>query len=614
MKRLKLKKPEEKDIKLSKVLPDTSIIVQGKLSQLLEEGKLDGSEIIIPEIVMGELQAQAAKMKESGFLGLEEIKKIRSLLDKHKAKLKFTGERPSYDDIMLAKSGRIDALIQDSARKENAVLITADLPQALVSEAQGIPVKYYESYEKEKKLSLEKMLTKDTMSLHLKEGTIPLAKRGKPGHVELVKISESKMTADDVDSLATEIFEAARYGEDCFIEHDDWGASVIQLKDMRIAIARPPFSDGLEITVVRPIIKLTLNDYKLSEKLKQRLEEQAEGILIAGAPGSGKSTFAASLAEFYFSKGKIVKTMESPRDLQVPPEITQYGPLDHSFEKTADILLLVRPDYTIFDEVRKPKDFMVYSDMRLAGVGMIGVVHATNAIDSIQRFIGKIELGIIPHVIDTIIFIKDGTIQKVYKLAMSVRVPHGMTEADLARPIVDVRDFETEKMDYEIYTYGEETVVIPVNDEKKPAVQKLAAEKVKEIFRRFDPNAKVEFVSDNRVSVKVDNDVIARIIGKEGKNIKQMEQEIGLSIDIEPSVKSLGKAVRDFKVSETGAYLVVRFKNKISGENVSIYIEDEYLFSATVGRKGEMKVSKDSDIGRSLIKALTGRSEIKVFI
>ena len=131
---------------------------------------------------------------------------------------------------------------------------------------------------------------------------------------------------------------------------------------------RPPFSDAIEITIVKPIVKLTLGDYSISKKLTEKLSTGAEGIIISGPPGSGKSTFASSLAEFYVSNEKIVKTFESPRDLQVPDEVTQYAPLEGSFEKAVDILLLVRPDYTIFDEVRRAPDFEVFSDMRLAGV------------------------------------------------------------------------------------------------------------------------------------------------------------------------------------------------------------------------------------------------------
>ena len=107
--------------------------------------------------------------------------------------------------------------------------------------------------------------------------------------------------------------------------------------------------------------------------------------------------------------------MESPRDLQVGDEITQYAPLEKDMGKTADILLLVRPDYTIYDELRKTKDFRIFADMRLAGVGMIGVVHATRPIDAIQRIIGRVELGMIPSIVDTTIYIDEGQVAAIYR-------------------------------------------------------------------------------------------------------------------------------------------------------------------------------------------------------
>ncbi len=608
------RKPEELKIKLKKVVPDTSSIVNGKLYELIKTGELNNAEIIIPEIVMGELQAQAARGRETGYAGLDEIKKIREDAEKHKIIINFIGERPSYEDILLARSGRIDALIQDIAKQNNAVLLTTDLPQALVAEAEGIPVKYFESWEKAKKIKIEDFLTHDTMSVHLKEGAIPYAKRGKPGKVQLVPLKDKPSTNQELEAMATEIMDASRHEEDSFLEYGEREATVVQLKDKRIAIARPPFSDGLEITLVRPIIKLTLDDYKLSDKLKDRLAKKSEGILIAGPPGSGKTTFAASIAEFFLKQSKIVKTLESPRDLQVPPEITQYAPLKGSFAKTANILLLVRPDYTIFDEIRNTRDFEVYADMRLAGIGMVGVVHATDPVDAVQRFIGRVELGVIPHVLDTIIYIKEGEIKKVYSLSLTVRVPSGMTEADLARPLVEVRDFETNGLEYEIYTYGEQTVVVPVvEQEKKSALEKLASEKIKEEIRRFDPSAGVSFVSENKVVVKVRNEIIPRLIGKEGKTIKSIEDKLGVSIEVEPMVESLGKEIR-FEVNETGAYVVLSFEKRIAGKNANVYIDNEYLFTATVGRAGQIKVSKNSDLGRALIKAVATNRQIRVFI
>ena len=102
---------------------------------------------------------------------------------------------------------------------------------------------------------------------------------------------------------------------------------------------------------------MSLDDYSLSEQLMERFSDRAEGIVISGSPGSGKVLLHQGLANFYHSKGKIVKTFESPRDLQVDSGITQYSKLDGSFDNSADILLLVRPDYTIFDEVRRREDF-----------------------------------------------------------------------------------------------------------------------------------------------------------------------------------------------------------------------------------------------------------------
>ena len=50
---------------------------------------------------------------------------------------------------------------------------------------------------------------------------------------------------------------------------------------------------------------------------------------------------------------------------------------------------------------------------------------------------------------------------------MSVKVPHGMREADLARPVVEVCDFIDGKSEYELYSYGEEVVVIPLIKKKR---------------------------------------------------------------------------------------------------------------------------------------------------
>lgn len=294
------------------------------------------------------------------------------------------------------------------------------------------------------------------MSVHLKENVPPMAKKGKPGEVRLVKLADEVFNYKQLENIAEEILEKERYDPKTYMEADMDGAIVIQSRNLRISIARPPFSEALEITAVRPVAEVSIEDYNLSPELLERFKNSARGILISGSPGAGKSTFAQAIAKFYDEDmNKIVKTMESPRDLQVADTITQYSPLEGDMENTADILLLVRPDFTIYDELRKSHDFSIFADMRLAGVGMIGVVHATRPIDAIQRIASRVDLGTIPSIVDTTIYIDNGEIAAIYETKLTVKVPTGMEERDLSRPVIEVLDFETGELVNEIYTYGD---------------------------------------------------------------------------------------------------------------------------------------------------------------
>jgi ATPase len=585
---------------------------------MLDTGEISvGDEVVIPIAALDELQSQASTSKEHGIVGLIEIKRIREQCSLKNINLRFSGSRPDLDQIRLAKHGRIDSIIKDVALEENAVLITADYVQSLVAEAQGVKCMYVRPPKISKPLEFEKYFDEKTMSVHLKEGTFPLAKKGVPDNLELVRIGDKRMTYQELSRIVKEISEESRSSEIGSLEISRTGATVIQLGKYRIAITRTPFSDGLEITMVKPVAKLTLDDYGLSEKLIARLSERAEGIIISGPPGSGKSTLASSLAEFYVSKQNIVKTLESPRDLQVVDEVTQYAPLEGSFEKAVDILLLVRPDYTIFDEIRRNQDFHVFADMKLAGVGMIGVVHASSPLDAVQRFIGKVELGMIPQILDTIIFMHGGMVRKVYDIRLTVRVPHGMTEADLARPLVEVRDFETNEVEYEIYTYGEENIVVPVKDleqktQEQNAIRKLAEERIRDVIRRFDPTAEIFIVSEGRVKIKVHKDVIPRIIGKGGSTITEIENTLGIKIDVEMKTPALGHEIT-FSVNESGAGLIFGVDDDVLGKKVDIYIEDEFICSNQVGKKSRIKIDKRSENGRKLLNALLVGQKIKIF-
>ncbi|MFN3383537.1 MAG: PINc/VapC family ATPase, partial [Archaeoglobaceae archaeon] len=531
--------------------------------------------------------------------GLAEIEKIVSLAKEKSIRVEFSGKRPGIEEIKLAKGGEIDNMIREVAREKNAVLLTSDRVQNLVAKAKGIETIYLKPRViRPEDTKIMSFFTPDTASVHLREGVPPIAKRGKIGNLKVVKLDEKEMSYEDLLEIAEEIIEAAKQDEESSIEIERKGATVVQLRDLRIAIAEKPFSDRMEITAVRPIAKVSIDEYGVSEELKKRIVERQRGILIAGPPGAGKSTFAASVANYLLEKGYVVKTMESPRDLMVRDEITQYAPLEGDMSLTADILLLVRPDYTIYDELRKTSDFQVFGDMRLAGVGMIGVTHATRPIDAIQRMIGRVELGIIPQVVDTVIFIEAGKIAKVYELSFTVKVPEGMFEADLARPVIEVRDFETKKVEFEIYTYGEQVVVMPVESDEK--LKKAISDRFSQILDDFEV-----IVSGKRAIVKVPEEKIPKILGKKGKRIKKLEEDLRVSIDLVPKETEVS-----LEVEETEKHYVIYVKG-LEGKTVEIYADDEYLFSALVNKSGIVKVKKDKESGRSLRIALARGAKIR---
>jgi len=603
---------------LSKIVADTSVIINGELITQIETGSIRNSQIIIPQAVFDELQSQASNKKEQGFIGLEKIRKLNDLSGGFGLEIVMKGPHPSTDDIKFAATGRIDALISDMAKQNDAVLYTSDNVQHLVAQAEGIETVFLKTKIKDEKLEFLKFFDSETMSIHLKENQFPLAKKGTPGAFLLTQISDEILTKSYLKMISSQIFDIASVSDSSTIEISKTGASVIQHNDYRIAITYPPFSESYEITIVHPIIKLSLEDYEISDELMERLYDRAEGIVISGAPGSGKSTLASGLANFYHKKGKIVKTFESPRDLQVDPGITQYGKLDGSFDNTADILLLVRPDYTIFDEVRRREDFRTFADLRLTGVGMVGVVHANSPLDAIQRFIGKIELGIIPNILDTVIFVNDGRIEKVYDLELKVKVPSGMTESDLARPVIEVRNFQDNVLEHEIYTFGEENVIVPVAKRvQKVGIEKLAEDKIKDTFKRYDSSAQVEILSDNRVKVLVNEQYIPSIIGRGGSNINEIEKSLQVHIDVvAKNSENLSLTSNDipFTFSESKTALLLTVNREYTSMHADIYVNDKFLTSVRIGKKGQIKIPKRSDTARNLINSTSSQSNIKLYL
>ncbi|MFW5965728.1 MAG: KH domain-containing protein, partial [Halodesulfurarchaeum sp.] len=314
-------------------------------------------------------------------------------------------------------------------------------------------------------------------------------------------------------------------------------------------------------------------------------------------------------------------TMEKPRDLQVGPEITQYTALDGDMKATADALLMVRPDYTIYDEVRKTADFEVFADMRLAGVGMVGVVHATRAIDALQRLVGRVELGMIPQVVDTVIYIEAGEVATVYDVRTEVKVPEGLLEEDLARPVILVSDFETGTPAYEIYTFNRQVVTVPLSGEESDpsGVDELAAGQIeREVQAAAQGPVDVDVQGPNVAVVYVDSEDISQVIGRNGTRIRQIEDRLGIDIDVRTFGDRPGGPGDETQRGEivtpevTTQHIRLRVEEAAAGETVEVNADGAYLFTATVGRSGEIQVSRGSAIAEELERAIDREALITV--
>ncbi len=437
---------------------------------------------------------------------------------------------------------------------------------------------------------LDKYFDEQTMSLHLKANRPILRKKGFPGNWQPVVDPNEIMTKEAFNELIDQLFKEVEMREDAFLEINRELSKVLQIWPYRIVIVYPALSDGLELTAVKPVKKMSIEEYNLQPELFELLRNKSKGILVSGAPGSGKSTFTSALIELYHKDQHIIKTIESPRDLMLDDDIVQYSFTYGSHDEVRDILLLSRPDYTIYDEVRNKPDFELYKDLRLTGIGLVGVIHATKPVDSIQRFIGSIEMGIIPQVVDTVIFIDKGQVSEVLTLELTAKVPDGMLSEELARPVIVVSSFLQKKPLYEIYTFGEQVVVMPIaTDEngnpKIPTKTQVVSQYAREgIQRKLQQLLPCDFhiaIKGSELELYIPEYYKWKIIGKGWTAITNLEKDIGLRIHVRTfnELPLLEVKVDIAGGDRKGDPLVISLPEEFRNKTVPLLVDDGLVYA-----------------------------------
>ena len=96
-------------------------------------------------------------------------------------------------------------------------------------------------------LKLETFFTDDTMSVHLKNGVLPMAKKGPIGNVPYASIREEPVDHSELSSISKELIERARLDPNLSSRCLQMGATVSsnpKYKSLELYIR--PFSDDME--------------------------------------------------------------------------------------------------------------------------------------------------------------------------------------------------------------------------------------------------------------------------------------------------------------------------------------------------------------------------------
>jgi ATPase len=93
----------------------------------------------------------------------------------------------------------------------------------------------------------------------------------------------------------------------------------------------------------------------------------------------------------------------------------------------------------------------------------------------------------------------------------------------------------------------------------------------------------------------VPEEAVAEIIGKKGRNIAEIEREVGMKLDVQPMRKRIPVAL-DFTKKAGRLSVSPRYRNV----PLTFYHGGNALFSATVGKKGRIKIDLKSKLARVL--------------
>ena len=404
------------------LVPDTSVIIKGIISDYLEKGIIKTQKIIINEAVLGELECQANSKRKIGKEGLEEIKKIRRIAKKKKIEISYSGRRPSPAEIKNAKrGGDIDCLIRDIAYVEKGTLITSDRVQALVADAKGIKNILIRHKSSVKKTGIESFFRKDVCKVYLTEGEKLKIKKCVSGKIKTINVGKRFFKSEEILDLFDELSEEAFTREDGFIESVRGSTKIIRVGDLKALMIKRPISSKTKVVIFKKK-KRPFSSYKI----KPSVFRKYENLIIMGEYESGKTTFVSSLIDSFKDVGVISDDFDNLFD-----EVSVYK----KNNETIDIIKELKPEYIFTGEVFYPEDIDLIKTMQKTKIKTIFEVRENKISDMVERIIKLGGLDILKE--GLIVLLEKGKIKGMFILKKKDN-------------IISVLDFYKKKRVYEI--------------------------------------------------------------------------------------------------------------------------------------------------------------------
>jgi ATPase len=132
---------------------------------------------------------------------------------------------------------------------------------------------------------------------------------------------------------------------------------------------------------------------------------------------------------------------------------------------------------------------------------------------------------------------------------MTVKPPTGMQE-ELARPVIEVVEFPSGRITHEMFAFGSEIAVVPVDPSASGGgVTPMAAlardQLVHRIRQWVGVQCGVKFTSQGSAEIYVPKGMVSTLIGKGGENIRSLQDELG---GLRLSVSSFREMPEDVQV------------------------------------------------------------------